>query len=156
LEGQITVFGGDQWRPFVHVDDAALAIFKALEAAISLVKGQVLNVGGNENNFTIQKVGEIIHRMVPSAALINKGTDSDRRNYRVNFNKIRRLLDYKPQWSVEAGVRQVLEAIQAGKIKDFHNPKYSNVKLLSEDNALNGEFYANSWAYELIKDVSVG
>jgi nucleoside-diphosphate-sugar epimerase len=154
LEGQITVFGGDQWRPFVHVDDAALAVFKALEAPISLVKGQTLNVGANENNYTIQQVGEIIQRMVPSAALINKGMDGDRRDYRVNFNRIKRLLDFKPRWSVENGVRQVIEAFQAGKIKDYRKPKYSNVKLLSEEGTLNGEFYANDWAYELIQNCS--
>jgi len=154
LEGQITVFGGDQWRPFVHVDDAATAIFKALEAPISLVKGQILNVGANGNNYTIQQVGEIIQRMVPSAELIQKGTDGDRRDYRVNFNKINRLLDFKPKWSVENGVRQVIEAFQAGKVKDYLKPKYSNVKLLSEEGTLNGDFYANSWAYELIQKCS--
>jgi nucleoside-diphosphate-sugar epimerase len=155
LDGQITVFGGDQWRPFVHVDDAALAIFQSLDAPISKVNGQILNVGGNENNYTIQQVGEIIHRMVPGAEIIIKGTDSDRRNYRVNFNKIHRMLDFKPRWSVESGVRQVIEAFQAGKIKDYNKAKYSNVKSLTEESStLNGEFYANRWAYELIRKVS--
>ncbi len=154
LDGQITVYGGEQWRPFVHVDDAARAIFKSLEAPISLVKGQVLNVGSDENNYTIQQVGEIIQGMVPSAQLISMGNDADRRNYRVNFKKIRRILDFKPQWSVEAGVRQVIEAIRSGRIKNYRDPKFSNVQFLTEENMLLNPVYVNEWAYDLIQKVS--
>jgi hypothetical protein len=65
------------------------------------------------------------------------------------------MLDFKPRWSVESGVRQVIEAFQAGKIKDYNKAKYSNVKSLTEESStLNGEFYANRWAYELIRKVS--
>src|SRR4029079_6285270 len=64
VEGKITVFGGDQWRPFVHVDDAALAVLMALEAPLSLVGNEVFNVGCDEQNYTIQQVGEMIKQLV--------------------------------------------------------------------------------------------
>jgi nucleoside-diphosphate-sugar epimerase len=156
VDGQITVFGGDQWRPFLHVDDAALALFKALEAPLPLVRNQVFNVGSNDMNCTIQQVGEIIHRLVPTAQLVNMGSDTDRRNYRVNFNKIRRTLDYVPKGTIKQGVRQVIEAIESGRVADYRDAKYSNVKFLSEEGASSLIRSENGWAYELMSETSPG
>jgi len=140
VDSQITVFGGDQWRPFVHVDDAALAVFKALEAPLELVRGEVFNVGSNEQNYTIQQVGEIIHRLVPTAQLLNMGNDSDRRNYRVDFTKIRKTFNFTPQWTVEQGAQQVIDAIKTGKVQDYRSAKYSNVKYLNLYRTVSGAF----------------
>ena len=57
-DGKITVFGGDQWRPYVHVKDIGDTILKFLETPLQRVKGEVFNVGGNMNNHTINTVGE--------------------------------------------------------------------------------------------------
>jgi nucleoside-diphosphate-sugar epimerase len=151
IESQITIRGGDQWRPFVHVHDAALAVFKTLEAPFSLVKHQTFNVGSNEQNYTIEQVGEIINKFVPSAQIIDQGADTDRRNYRVNFNKIRDTLGFAPEWVVEQGVEQVIKAIESGKIKDYRDPIYSNVKFLDHERA-SRLVLQNGWAEELIKE----
>jgi nucleoside-diphosphate-sugar epimerase len=133
VESQITVFGGDQWRPFVHVEDAANAILKVLAAPPDRVRGQTFNVGSNEQNYTIQKAAELIHGLIPTALLVNKGNDTDLRNYRVSFDKIRSVLSFEPQWTVERGVQQVLSALQSGQITDYRDARYSNVKFLKED-----------------------
>lgn len=151
IDGQITIRGGDQWRPFVHVHDAALAVFKTLEAPFSLVKHQTFNVGSNEQNYTIDQVGAIINQFVPAAQLVDLGPDTDRRNYRVNFNKIRDTLGFAPEWVVEQGVEQVIEAIESGKIKDYRDPMYSNVKFLGHERA-SRLVLQNGWAEELIKE----
>ncbi|HKQ79250.1 MAG TPA: SDR family oxidoreductase [Blastocatellia bacterium] len=153
IEGQITICGGDQWRPFVHVSDAALAVFKTLEAPISLVEHQTFNVGSNEQNYTIDQVGSIINQFVPAAQIVDLGSDTDRRNYRVNFNKIHDTLGYAPEWTVEQGVKQVIEAIESGKIKDYHDPMYSNVKYLDHERA-SRLVLQNGWAEELIKEAA--
>jgi nucleoside-diphosphate-sugar epimerase len=155
VDGQITVSGGSQWRPFVHVDDVALAVFKILEAPQALVFNQIFNVGSDEQNYTIEQVGEIIHHMVPTAELIELGADSDRRNYRVNFSKMYNLLHFKPQWTIEQGIRQVIEAIEAGKVKDYRDAKYSNVKHLGETLSSPLIRRQNGWAYELLNETSV-
>lgn len=133
VDGKITVFGGDQWRPFVHVDDAALAVLKAIEAPVELVRNQIFNVGSNEQNMTLGQVGELIQRIVPNAELIDSGRDGDRRNYRVDFSKIRKILNFEPRWTVAQGVQQVVEAIRSGAVTDYRNPIYSNVKYLTEE-----------------------
>jgi nucleoside-diphosphate-sugar epimerase len=132
-DGQVTVFGGDQWRPFLHVDDAALSVFTALEAPLELVRNEIFNVGSNSQNYTIQQVGEIIHGLVPSAQLIAMPTDGDRRNYRVNFNKIHNILGFESRWTVEQGARQVLEVMRSGQVNNYRDAKHSNVKFLSEE-----------------------
>jgi nucleoside-diphosphate-sugar epimerase len=154
LDDQITVSGGAQWRPFVHVDDAALAVFKVLEAPQALVHNQVFNVGSDAQNYTIQQVGEIIHRMVPTAELISKGDDADQRDYRVNFNKVRNLLGFVPQRTVEQGVQQVIEAIKAGKVKDYRDAKYSNVKFLGEGFTSGLMRHEHGWADALLSETS--
>src|SRR5205814_1274441 len=83
VDGEITVVGGNQWRPFVHVDDAALAVLKVLEAPLGLVRNQVFNVGSDDQNYTILQVAQLIHRWVPTARLLTYASQSDRRNYRV-------------------------------------------------------------------------
>ena len=72
LEGKITVFGGDQWRPFVHVDDAALAVATVLQAPQAIVGNQIFNVGSNDQNYTIQQIGEMVHECVFSAELLDQ------------------------------------------------------------------------------------
>lgn len=132
FDGVITVFGGSQWRPFVHVEDAAKAIEKVVNAPVPLVAGQTFNVGSEEQNATLGDVGRLVNRLVPTATYLDSGIDGDRRNYRVSFYKIREELGFKPDWTLEAGINQVLDALKAGKVTDYRDPRYSNVASLKE------------------------
>lgn len=155
LDKQITVYGGNQWRPFVHVDDAALAVLKALDADLRLVKNQVFNVGSDEQNYTIQQIGEMIHKLIPEAELLNMGTDTDIRNYRVNFSKIGNTLNFVPNWTVENGILQVIQAIEDGRVIDYRDPQYSNVKFLTEDYDSRIVRRKSDWARKLVDDISL-
>lgn len=155
LDGEITVMGGDQWRPFVHVSDAANAVCCALEVPRALAHSQVFNVGSNAQNYTIQQVADIIHGLVPTAQMVNKGNDGDRRNYRVNFQKIHRQLGFVPEWTVEQGVRQVMAAIESGQVTDYRESLYSNVKFLREDAASEQLIRREQqWFYKLLDTTS--
>ncbi len=131
VDGQITVHGGGQWRPFVHVDDAALGVFTALEAPLSVVGNQTFNVGSDEQNHTIGEIGQMVKDQVFTAELICEESNTDNRNYRVSFQKIRNLLGFTPAWTIESGISQVLEAVASGEVQDYRDDKYSNVKFLS-------------------------
>jgi nucleoside-diphosphate-sugar epimerase len=132
-EGLITVYGGAQWRPFVHVEDAAGAVLAVLTAPPALVRNEIFNVGSDEQNYTIDQVAEIIHRLVPTARLVSSGNDGDRRDYRGNFAKIRSVLGFVPHWTVEQGVRQVLEAIANGDVEDYRDPQHYNAQFLKKE-----------------------
>ncbi len=132
-EKRITIFGGDQWRPFVHVDDAAEAILKCLEAPLPAVRGQIFNVGSDEQNYRIAQLGEIIQALIPDVEVIYQGEDVDRRNYRVSFARIRKQLGFVPRRTVADGILEIRAAIEEGRIQDYRDPRYSNYKTLSEE-----------------------
>jgi nucleoside-diphosphate-sugar epimerase len=150
FDGRITVFGGDQWRPFVHVDDAALAVTQLL----SLPPGrgaEIFNVGSNDENYTIADVGEIVKRIVPEAELVAQAADQDRRNYRVSFSKIQLMVGFRTNWKIEDGVRQVVNAIRAGEVTDYREARYSNERYLNEMNGNGLDRPQIQWAYDLLR-----
>lgn len=150
-EGKITVFGGGQWRPFLHVDDVGLAVLNATEAPTSLIHGQIFNVGSNEQNYQLMDIAYLIQKTAPKAEVVDMGADTDFRNYRVDFTKIRTKLQFSPQWTVEGGIEQVIAALENGEVTDYREPMYSNVKFLSEENNSRLIRRENGWAQELIK-----
>jgi nucleoside-diphosphate-sugar epimerase len=150
IDGEITVYGSDQWRPFIHVEDAGRAIVKALEAERSLLHDAIFNVGSDEQNRTLGQIGRLIQSMVPDAKLIAANLQSDRRNYRVDFRRIRDVLDFRAEWTLEQGVQQVLDAITEGKVMDYRDAKYSNVKYLTEELPPEVLKAQNGWAHDMI------
>lgn len=156
MDGEITIQGGDQWRPFLHVDDAALAMLRTLESPLPLIHRQIFNVGSDEQNCTIQQIGELIQELVPAAKTINQGSGGDRRDYRADFTKIRELLGFVPQWTIAEGVNQVIDVIRRGEVKDYRTAKYSNVKFLTEQkNTGDLVHHESNWADDLVKQTSM-
>lgn len=151
MEGKITVFNGQQWRPFLHVEDAARGIKMAVEAPAEIVHNEIFNVGSNDQNNTILEVGQLIHEQVIGAELVVDESQSDLRNYRIDFSKIRDCLGFEPEWTVEKGVHQVLAAIASGKVKDYRDPKYSNYEFLNLQGTT--DLARDRWAVELIRDL---
>ncbi|MBX3441595.1 MAG: NAD-dependent epimerase/dehydratase family protein [Planctomyces sp.] len=149
MEGVITVHGGDQWRPFVHVDDAALAVATALKAPLSIVGGEIFNVGSDAQNYTISQIGRLVHERVMGADLMIDENSPDKRNYRVSFEKIHRLLNFEPQWTVESGIQQVLEAIAGHEVVDYRDARYSNVKHLKDSGAIDIVRVDDDWTKHL-------
>ncbi|MBD3249386.1 NAD-dependent epimerase/dehydratase family protein [Candidatus Woesearchaeota archaeon] len=135
-EGKITIFGGDQWRPNVYVGDVADTIISVLEAPIEKVGGEIFNVGSEKNNYTINQIGEMIKEAVPSAELIIDEKDIDKRDYKVDFTKLRETLNMDLKTSIIDGVNEIKSALETGKTLDYTDSKYSNIKFL-EDNGRN-------------------
>jgi nucleoside-diphosphate-sugar epimerase len=156
VDHEITIFGGTQCRPFLHVDDAARAIASVLEAPLQIVRNQIFNVGSNEQNYKISQVGEIIHGLVSGSEVVNKDDITDARNYWVNFNKINHALGFSPEWTVEQGVEQVIEAIRSGKVHDYRDARYSNIKFLKEEGIYLLTNNESSWALDLLNEDSIG
>jgi len=151
VDGKITVIGKDQWRPFLHVHDAWRAVLLALEARTEQLSDAVFNVGSDEQNYTLGKIGELIRGMVPTAELICTESEADRRNYRVDFRRIRTVLNFEPEWTLEAGIQQVVRAIRSGEVIDYHHPKYSNVKFLSEQGSHQKMKTNGNWAKQMLE-----
>lgn len=123
--GKITVYNGEQWRPFLHVADAARAFVTLLEAPVQLVSGQIYNVGDSSMNMRLGDVSDLIAGMVPELA-VEHIENADKRNYRVSFDKICRTFDFACERSVEEGIREIYDSIRTGQIRDFTDSRYNN------------------------------
>ena len=133
-EKEITIFGGEQWRPFLHVEDAAEAYIKCLEAPINKIKSMIFNIGGNKNNYKLLEIGEKIKKVIPDADLkINKQLQ-DNRNYKVSFDKAEDILKFKPIKEVEEGIKEILEIIKKEEIINYKDKIYSNYEFLNNIN----------------------
>jgi nucleoside-diphosphate-sugar epimerase len=125
-EGIVTVFGGAQWRPLVHVADAAAAFVLALEAPAELVGGEVFNVGANEQNFRIREVGETIARVFGVDIETRPPSADDLRNYRVSFDKAAHYLDFVTHRTVEDASREIGDFLKGHPEIDHRDERYLN------------------------------
>jgi nucleoside-diphosphate-sugar epimerase len=134
-DGEITVFGGGQWRPFLHVSDGAEAVIRCLTADADLVRGQVFNVGGDEENHTLAELGAMVADAVPGSRLVLGEAATVEANYRVSFAKIRDVLDFVPSVSLADGIREIRDAVSSGAVGDYSESRYSNIKALTDGGA---------------------
>jgi nucleoside-diphosphate-sugar epimerase len=147
----ITVYGADQWRPFVHVADVARAITVTLRAPTNLVAGEAFNVGSDAQNYTLGDVAELINMQVPDAEITSDDTFVDRRNYRVCFAKIRSRLAFEPAWTIERGIAQVVALVRSNEVGHYSLPTYSNLLYLKERGITSfGSFKITGWENELM------
>jgi len=84
-------------------------------------------------NDQIAQLGQLIKELIPDVRVIRQGEDAGRRNYRVSFAKIRKHLGFTPRHTVADGVLEIKWAIEAGRIRDYREARYSNYKTLSEE-----------------------
>jgi len=128
----IEVFGGDQWRPNVHVSDVAKAIIKTLDAPIQKVSRETFNVGSTEGNHTINQLAEAAVKVFCGARLERKKNLSDSRNYRIDFSKMEDILGYRAKITVLDGLEELKAVFKKGEIKEAEDLRYSNIKALKE------------------------
>ena len=125
----ITVFNGTQWRPFIHVRDVAAGILRVLDAQLSLVRGEIFNLGDSRMNYQLSEVAEKIQAVFPNTKVQNI-ENSDRRNYRVSFDKIRRQLGFQCSLGLQNGIEELQQAFERKQILDYRDPLYYNQEFL--------------------------
>jgi nucleoside-diphosphate-sugar epimerase len=130
-DGVITIYNGEQWRPFVHVKDLSEAIILLLSAPLRAVSQQTFNVGDNSLNHTLTEVGEVIRRVFPGTR-IEGVENADKRNYRVNFDKIEKRLGFRCRYHLEDGVREIKAAFDSSAIDNYKNIRFSNLGFLRQ------------------------
>lgn len=129
-DGLITVIGPNQWRPFVHVRDAARSIVIVLEADPVLVQGQIYNVGDRRLNMTILQLAETVKSVAAKSREVKisvRDDPADLRNYAVSFDKIRSQLGFEASILMEQGIGEIASHIVLGGYNHYRDATYSNV-----------------------------
>jgi nucleoside-diphosphate-sugar epimerase len=130
----ITVFGGSQLRPNIHIDDMVDVYRLLLEAPADKIHGKVFNAG--YENHSVSALAEMVKSAVGDAgvSITVKPTD-DPRSYHVNSDLIRQTLGFVPKRTIEDAVRGIADAYRAQRIPDaLTDPLYYNIKLMRERN----------------------
>ena len=121
-EGKVTVFGGSQYRPFLHVSDASDAIIFSLEKNLTGTYNVV------SENLTIKQAAERISKV--TGCKINVSNDNeDKRNYKVSAEKLKQI-GFEPSKTIEDAINEIKEMIDDGQLSNYDDAKYSNYKLL--------------------------
>jgi nucleoside-diphosphate-sugar epimerase len=130
---KFSVFGGDQWRPFVHCKDVARAFKLVIESDKKVTHKQIFNVGSDDMNFTIDQIGDKVSAKFPDAEYNTVDEDVDKRNYKVSFNKIVTQLGFEKKYDIEMGLNEMIEKIsQDDSLLDYEDKVYSNFSQLKD------------------------
>jgi nucleoside-diphosphate-sugar epimerase len=134
-KGKITVFGGDQLRPNLHIQDYADLCKLLLDAPTEKIRNEVFNCGfQNMSIMDIAKtVKKVVEKLFPEKGdiPIDVTTSDDPRSYHINSEKIHRALGFKPKHSIEEAVIDLCGAFKDGKLPNsFDDDKYFNVRTM--------------------------
>ena len=121
----LDVFMPYTYRPYIHVFDVAQTVLEMIKN-FDKVKNNVFNVGFEGENYQKIQIVEAVKKFIPdlSVDIIEKGKDL--RDYQVDFYKLKKYLGLKNNYTVEDGVKEVIELLQQGLITDIENKIYSN------------------------------
>ena len=135
--GKITVFGGTQKRPNIHIDDIAELYIDLLERPAAQIAGDTFNAG--YENFTVSELAKQVKKAVeeefPEKAPIGieTTTSNDLRSYHVSSKKILQKLGWAPRRTIEDAVRDLCRAFKAGKLPNSMNDdRYINVRTVKQ------------------------
>jgi nucleoside-diphosphate-sugar epimerase len=119
---------GTPWRPIVHIRDIVAAALAAVEAPREAIHNQVFNVGLTEENFRIRELAQIVAETVPGCRIeYAPGGGPDKRCYRINFDKIRRMLpSFRPLWTARKGAQELYDAYRGAGLRseDMQSGRY--------------------------------
>lgn len=111
---------GKQFRPMVHVQDTTDVMLLLLNADSKKINGEIFNVGGNENNYQLGPLGDIVaeevSRHINTPVKIEWYGDIDHRSYKVSFDKIEKILQWKPKWDAKLGAKEIVEKLLNGEL----------------------------------------
>ena len=128
---KLVVFDEHTWRPYCHIRDFARLLEVVYFSDKSKVHFEIFNAGGDNNNFTKQMILDSITKNIDNCNIVYNQNDSDPRNYRVSFNKVKQVLNFEPIFSVDNGVEELINALKIGLYNDSLSDKnkYGNYSI---------------------------
>ncbi len=133
--GRITVYGGKQMRPNIHIDDMVDLYLMLLELPDERIAGKIYNVGYENRTVTelAEIVQDVVQNSVPGREHINIVTQpsNDLRSYHISSEKIKLELGFVPRWTIKDAVHDLVGAFQAGRIANpMTDMSYYNIKTM--------------------------
>ena len=124
---ELLVYDPDTWRPYCHVLDFARLIHDVIKDENKNTKGEIFNAGSNKNNFTKRQIVKLISKYIKDCNVTFQERGSDPRNYKVNFNKVKKYLNFEPKYNVEDDILNLINSIK--RFKSIEKSKYGNYQI---------------------------
>jgi len=129
--GKITVLGGEQMRPNIHIQDMTDLYVDSLRYSDRLIDGKIFNAGFD--NHRVRELAEIVRSSVGRKVDVIVAPTDDNRSYHVNSDKIRRELGFQPKRTIDQAVSDLAAAFAAGKVPNaMTDPVYYNIKMMQQ------------------------
>lgn len=125
IDKKLEVFLPLTFRPYIHVQDVAQTMFAVINN-FAKVRKNVFNVGFNTENYQKIKIAEIVRSHLPDLNIITVSSGVDARDYQVDFSKLKNMLGVQRRWDVSLGVKEVLDLLRRGEIRDINEAKFYN------------------------------
>ena len=127
---------GSPWRPLIHCRDIAHAFVAFAKAPRETIHNQIVNIGGNAENYQVKDVADLVQELVPEANIVFTGeVGEDPRNYRVNFDKLGALLpDFRLEYTLRSGMEELFRKYKEHGFnrEDFDGPQFVRMRTLKD------------------------
>jgi len=130
-EQVIRVFGGDQYRPNLHIEDMCRAYLEVLRQPASKVNGQIFNVGAD--NMKVSEIAEIVASQVDGPVEVKVEPTQDQRSYRISSERIAEAIGFRPKFTINDAVADLQRAFINGDLPNsLTDPTYFNIRRMNE------------------------
>ena len=128
-KGKITVFGGEQKRPNLHIEDMCEVYLFMLKQDPKKIQKKIYNVG--YQNFKVKEIAQMVRETLGGDIPVETTPTNDNRSYHVSSRKIKEELGFEPKHTIQEAVLEIKQAFEAGKLPNsFDDIRYYNVKLM--------------------------
>ena len=132
-KGEITVFGGEQMRPNLHIEDMADLYVYLLQLPKEKIHKKIWNAG--YENYKVREIAEMVRKVIDQSISINTVPTDDIRSYQVSSRKIAADIGFVPKHSIEEAIRNLKNSFDEGRVPDpLTNPRYYNIKMMQSLN----------------------
>jgi len=129
--GAITVMGGSQYRPNLHIDDMAESYISLLNAQESKIDNQIFNIGSD--NLTLSEIAQNVKDVIGKELPIKVKDTDDLRSYRIESRKIKDAIGFEPKRSVRNAIEDIVKNFKDNKFGDnLFGSDYMNIKKMQD------------------------
>ncbi len=130
---EITVFGGTQLRPNIHIEDMVETYIAVLRAPIDVIAGQIYNAG--YENQPVSELAEIVRQEVGTDVKLTMTSTDDNRSYHISSQKIKDQLGFQATFNINKAVKDLLDALEKGWLPNsLDNEIYFNIRRMQSLN----------------------
>ena len=129
----ITIFGGDQLRPNIHINDMARAYETLIEAPKSKVSGEIFNAG--YENRSVFELADMVKKVIGDDVILKSTPTDDNRSYHISSKKIKKILDFDSVNTISDAISDLETAFKKGLLPNsLTDEKYFNIKMMQSVN----------------------